>query len=113
MLKEHLVRFGEINETAPARVRCIASILPETKAIKEKIKYIDLRWDDAHYFRLEGAKEIKNQSIKQQELKNPQDKKDEKQEQNEKLIDKKDREKSVKNNNDVQQEIKTGDEIIE
>ncbi len=60
MLKEYLIRFGEINDTATKRAKWIASILPQARSVEGKIKYIDLRWDDSQYFRLEGAKEIKN-----------------------------------------------------
>lgn len=60
MLKEYLIRFGEINDTAMKRAKWIASILPQARSVEGKIKYIDLRWDDSQYFRLEGAKEIKN-----------------------------------------------------
>ncbi len=72
MLKEYLVRFGEINDTAMKRAKWIASILPQARSVEGKIKYIDLRWDDSQYFRLEGAKEIKNeknQKQKPQEMK--------------------------------------------
>lgn len=53
MLEEYLIRFGEINDSAYSRAKWIASILPEAKNIKEKIKYIDLRWEDSRYFCLE------------------------------------------------------------
>ena len=35
------------------RAKWIATILPETEKFKQKIKYIDLRWEDAHYIKLE------------------------------------------------------------
>ena len=35
--------------------------MPQARSVEGKIKYIDLRWDDSQYFRLEGAKEIKNE----------------------------------------------------
>ncbi len=62
MLKEYLIRFGEINDTALKRAISIASILPQAKNFGQKIKYIDLRWEDSHYFRLEGQKDVQNQS---------------------------------------------------
>lgn len=62
MLKEHLIRFGEINDTALARAKWIATILPEAKKIDQKIKYIDLRWEDARYFRLEGSVDAKDEN---------------------------------------------------
>ena len=57
MLQEYLIRFGEINDTALKRAKWIASILPEARKIEQKIKYIDLRWEDSHYLRLEGVKD--------------------------------------------------------
>ena len=62
MLKDYLVRFGEINDTAQARAKCIASILPQAEKYGKKTKYIDLRWDDSRYIRLEGAKEEKEEN---------------------------------------------------
>ena len=57
MLQEHLVRFGELNDTSLTRAKWIASILPEAKKYKDKLKYIDLRWEDSRYLRLEGSEE--------------------------------------------------------
>ena len=38
--------------------QCLFSIWENaSKKYNQKIKYIDLRWDDSHYLRLEGAKE--------------------------------------------------------
>lgn len=47
------VRLGELDVMALSRVRNISAILPEIKAMKKKIKYIDLRWEDAQYIKLE------------------------------------------------------------
>ncbi len=58
MIKEYLIRFGEISDSSLNRAKWIASILPEARKINQKIKYIDLRWEDSYYLRLEGAKEI-------------------------------------------------------
>lgn len=58
MLKEYLIRLGEINDSTFERAKLIASILPEAKKHKN-VKYIDLRWEDSYYLRLEGAKENK------------------------------------------------------
>ena len=54
-LEKVLIRFGEINDTALVRAKWIATILPETEKFKQKIKYIDLRWEDAHYIKLEDG----------------------------------------------------------
>ncbi|MBR3604880.1 MAG: FtsQ-type POTRA domain-containing protein [Candidatus Gastranaerophilales bacterium] len=69
MLEEYLIRFGEINSTSLSRARWIASILPEAKKYNQKIKYIDLRWDDSHYLRLEGAKEVPKEVKVKEEIK--------------------------------------------
>ena len=71
MLKEYLIRFGEINDTAMKRAKWIASILPQARSVEGKIKYIDLRWDDSQYFRLEGAKEIKNEKTEKPKTQQP------------------------------------------
>lgn len=64
MLKEYLVRIGEINEGSLNRAKRIASLLPEAKKYNEKIKYIDLRWDASNYLRLKDSKEdIKKENI--------------------------------------------------
>ena len=65
MLQEHLIRFGEINDSAFTRAKNIASILPEARKYSQKIKYIDLRWDDSYYLRLEGVKEVKKSENKE------------------------------------------------
>jgi len=57
MLDKYLVRFGEIDGTAMKRVKKIASIIPKLSEYKN-IKYIDLRWEESSYLRLEGDKEI-------------------------------------------------------
>ncbi len=62
MLDEYLIRFGEINDTALIRAKRIASILPEAKKNIQKLKYIDLRWEDSCYLRLEGSKEISKET---------------------------------------------------
>lgn len=57
MLREYLVRIGEINATSLDRVKWIASILPEAKKYNKEVKYIDLRWGDSYYLRLKDSKE--------------------------------------------------------
>ena len=57
MLQEYLIRIGEINGTSLNRARYIASILPEARKYNQKVKYIDLRWDDSYYLRLKESKE--------------------------------------------------------
>lgn len=63
-LEKVLIRFGEINDTALVRAKWIATILPETENFKQKIKYIDLRWEDAHYIKLD---EPVSQSVPKEE----------------------------------------------
>ena len=38
---------------ALTRVRNISAILPQIETMEKKIKYIDLRWEDAQYIKLE------------------------------------------------------------
>lgn len=47
------VRVGDIEFGAVSRVRNISAILPQMKNIKKKVKYIDLRWEDAQYIKLD------------------------------------------------------------
>lgn len=47
------VRIGELNSTAMNRIKNITSILPEVSTLDKKIKYIDLRWEDTQYIKLE------------------------------------------------------------
>lgn len=54
-LEDVLVRFGEINDSTFGRAQWLATIIPETKNFKQKIKYIDLRWEEAHYIKLDGS----------------------------------------------------------
>lgn len=68
MLKEYLIRIGEINESSTSRAKWIASILPEAKKYNQKVKYIDLRWEDSYYLRLKEAKEeVKKEIISTKE----------------------------------------------
>ena len=66
MLDDYLIRFGEINDSAISRAKRIASILPAAKKNADKLKYIDLRWEDSCYLRLEGAKEQRSENKMQQ-----------------------------------------------
>ena len=52
-LPEVNVRLGELDYMALSRVRNISAILPQIKTLNKKIKYIDLRWEDAQYIKLE------------------------------------------------------------
>ena len=47
------VRLGELDYMALNRVRNISAILPQIETMEKKIKYIDLRWEDAQYTKLE------------------------------------------------------------
>lgn len=47
------VRLGELDYMALNRVRNISAILPQIETMEKKIKYIDLRWEDAQYIKLE------------------------------------------------------------
>jgi len=50
-----MLRLGEINESIYNRTKWIATILPEAQSkYGGKIKYIDLRWEDARYIKLDN-----------------------------------------------------------
>lgn len=53
-IKSNFLRIGELNNTTLNRVKYIQSILPEAKTLENNIKYIDLRWEEAYYIKLEG-----------------------------------------------------------
>jgi cell division septal protein FtsQ len=47
------LRIGEINDTVFKRIHSISSILPQLKSFNKKIKYVDLRWEETKYLKLE------------------------------------------------------------
>lgn len=47
------LRIGELNSTAPKRVSSISPILGQVKKMDKPVKYIDLRWEETHYIKLE------------------------------------------------------------
>lgn len=71
MLKDYLIRFGEINDTALKRAKWIGSILPQAEKYGKQTKYIDLRWEDSRYIRLEGTKEDTIEGQASKETKKP------------------------------------------
>lgn len=50
-----LLRLGELDFTVFKRIEYIKSIIPQIKNIKEKVRYIDLRWEDARYLKLKSS----------------------------------------------------------
>ncbi|MBQ3311819.1 hypothetical protein IJG72_07050 [bacterium] len=47
------IRLGKIDETCFERISRLPSIMPQVKTLDKKIKYIDLRWKDASYIKLD------------------------------------------------------------
>lgn len=47
------IRLGNFDDSIFERVKRITTILPQVYALDKKIKYIDLRWKDANYIKLE------------------------------------------------------------
>lgn len=47
------IRLGDVDDTVFERIKRIPSILPQVKTLDKKIKYIDLRWKDANYIKLD------------------------------------------------------------
>lgn len=52
-VKTAKIRLGKVDEDVFERIKRIPSILPEVKTLNKKIKYLDLRWEDANYIKLE------------------------------------------------------------
>ena len=52
-LESVLVRVGAINDTVLKRARRLSATVPQVKAYVGKVKYIDIRWEDALYIKLE------------------------------------------------------------
>lgn len=47
------IRLGELDDTCFDRILRLPSIMPQVKTLDKKIKYIDLRWKNASYIKLE------------------------------------------------------------
>lgn len=47
------IRLGELDDTVFSRIQRISSILPQVKTLDKKIKYIDLRWKNTNYIKLD------------------------------------------------------------
>ncbi len=47
------LRLGELDATVFKRIQSISSILPQIKSFNKKIKYVDLRWEETNYLKLE------------------------------------------------------------
>lgn len=52
-LKTTKIRVGALDDTVFERLKRIPSILPQVKMLDKKIKYVDLRWKDANYIKLD------------------------------------------------------------
>lgn len=46
------LRMGALNHSIYSRIKKISSVLPQAKKMKTKIKYIDLRWNDSIFIKL-------------------------------------------------------------
>lgn len=47
------IRIGELDDTCYDRILRLPSIMPQVQTLDKKIKYIDLRWKNASYIKLE------------------------------------------------------------
>ncbi len=47
------IRLGVLDDNVFERIKKLPSILPQIKTLDKKIKYVDLRWKDASYIKLE------------------------------------------------------------
>lgn len=66
-LEEHLLRLGSFDTTIKDRIKWIPTILPQTKDLTKKVKYIDLRWNNAYFIKLEDNAHPKVDKAEEQE----------------------------------------------
>ena len=59
-----MLRIGSIDDTLKDRIKSIPTILPEAKTLKQKVKYIDLRWKNTNYIKLDTEKPEQKQNKK-------------------------------------------------
>lgn len=52
-IKSVTIRLGQLNKTVFKRLKKISAILPQTVNLGSKIEYIDLRWKDSAYIKLQ------------------------------------------------------------
>ncbi len=52
-LKGIKIRLGKLDDTVNERIKRIPSIMPQIKTLDKKTKYVDLRWKDTNYIKLE------------------------------------------------------------
>ncbi|HPT41369.1 MAG TPA: hypothetical protein PLG15_03190, partial [Candidatus Gastranaerophilaceae bacterium] len=52
-LKTANIRLGVLDDNVFERIKKLPAILPQIKTLDKKIKYVDLRWKDASYIKLE------------------------------------------------------------
>lgn len=67
-IKSVLIRLGEMNENTDSRLQAITKILPNLNKIKNKIIYVDLRWDVTKYVKIEGEADENNTSSNELEI---------------------------------------------
>ena len=51
-VKSVLIRIGKNDSTIYERIKRLPSILPEAEKVKNKINYIDIRWDNVNYLKM-------------------------------------------------------------
>lgn len=52
-IKSVNIRLGRLDENAYERIKRIPSIIPQIQLMDSKIKYLDLRWEDTNYLKLD------------------------------------------------------------
>lgn len=53
-IKTISIRLGKYDDKIFERIKRIPSILPEAEKVKNKIDYIDIRWENVNYLKLKG-----------------------------------------------------------
>ena len=46
------IRLGSLNPSTFKKIQRLPSLLPQVKMINQKVKYIDLRWDNSNFIKL-------------------------------------------------------------
>ena len=52
-IKSVNIRLGRLDENVYERIKRIPSIIPQVQLMDSKIKYLDLRWEDTNYLKLD------------------------------------------------------------
>ncbi len=60
------IRLGVLDSSVFERIKRIYTILPKLKNVDEKIKFVDLSWDNVNYLKIQNENELKEEDKKEQ-----------------------------------------------